>query len=306
MPDDEKTPGELRWRWDESVPLRWLLVDEYTMGEPDTAIAACADIDGLFVDVPPGPSADGVGCPDVFEESVLRPAMLLGCRPEPPLRRALDALARGAGNPGGALWRRRILASVFSVADDGTATSVGASLQASVADVRPSVLGDGLLDVAFDAAIADPIPAEARQIWELWRAGRPAEPGGWARYDRETRLQWASAALFHHPRDTPDKPSGTVYHLDGRDVTDIEGFYCAIGEAVNGPGGYFGWNLGALHDCTLGGWGAARPFKLVWHDFAVARSRWVSVSVPDAEVLDITVDQVLQWLAEDGVEVVSR
>src|SRR2546421_5312984 len=50
-----------------------------------------------------------------------------------------------------------------------------------------------------------------------------------------------------------DRPAGTRYDLDGRFVTDVEGFYCAIGEAINGPGGYFGLNLDALDDCLSGG-----------------------------------------------------
>jgi hypothetical protein len=39
-----------------------------------------------------------------------------------------------------------------------------------------------------------------------------------------------------------------VYHLDGRYVTDDDGFYRAIGEAVNGPGGWFGGDLFWLHE----------------------------------------------------------
>ncbi|WP_410652226.1 barstar family protein [Amycolatopsis sp. cmx-4-54] len=38
-------------------------------------------------------------------------------------------------------------------------------------------------------------------------------------------------------------------------MTDIEGFYRAIGEPIDGPGGYFGWNLGALEDCLHGDFG---------------------------------------------------
>lgn len=46
-----------------------------------------------------------------------------------------------------------------------------------------------------------------------------------------------------------------------------------MGEAINGPGGYFGWNHGALIDCLRGGWGAANPFRLIWHHSEVARRR---------------------------------
>jgi RNAse (barnase) inhibitor barstar len=81
-------------------------------------------------------------------------------------------------------------------------------------------------------------------------------------------------------------------NLDGLNVTDLAGFYCAIGEAVNGPGGYFGWNPDALHDCLRGGWGAAQPFRLIWHDAAVARAHPAAVC-----------DQVLQWLTQNGITV---
>ncbi|MFG3696597.1 barstar family protein [Micromonospora sp. NPDC047620] len=263
-------------------------MDESAVGEP--ALAVCADIDGLFVDMPSGWPA----------------ATLVGCQPQPTLRTALDALSRGVGNPGGALRRRRISASFYSVAADGAATRVlGAHIDASVTGVRPSILGNGLLDVTFDSAIADPMPTGARQIWDLWHAGRPAESGLWARYDSVLRHQWAGAALAHHRPELADKPAGATYHLDGRNITDLEGFYCAVGEAINGPGGYFGWNADALNDCTTGGWGAERPFRLIWHDAAVARTHLV----PDPgqrAASATTSDQLLHWLSGSGIEVDLR
>lgn len=96
----------------------------------------------------------------------------------------------------------------------------------------------------------------------------------WAGYDRELRHQWAGVALGHRSG-APDRPPCTTYDLDGRFVTDIEGFYCAIGEAINGAGGYFGWNLDTVDDCLRGGFGAKAPFRLVWHDSAVAREHLV-------------------------------
>ncbi|MFL6073260.1 MAG: barstar family protein [Mycobacteriales bacterium] len=389
--------------------MRWLLLDEYTDREPDAVVAACAGIDGLFVDLAPPPveryvllgcapagrlraALDGTAgawlgnlvveaahdpdavvelvdltlvghnrsvtapapglldidltgrvrpeppvpttaprlagaggyrltgydgdpwgaCRDlggVFRERprpLEHPTTLRGCRPEPPLRAAIDALARGAGNPGGAPRRRRIDATIHSVADDGTATRTMSSLHASVAAARPSAYGADLLDVTLDAAPASPMPAGAREIWQLWRAGPPTGYGLWARYDRELRHQWAGAALCHRRRDQPDRPAGSTYHLDGRHVTDIEGFYCALGEAVNGPGGYFGWNADAVHDCTRGGFGASWPFRLVWHDAAVAREHLVRGYDRRAWAPAVTLDDLLRWLAEDGIEVELR
>lgn len=68
-----------------------------------------------------------------------------------------------------------------------------------------------------------------------------------------------------------DRPAGCVYHPDGIHVTDEAAFYLAMGEAVNGPGGYFGCNLDAMDDCLRGRFGARTPFTVVLSDFQVAR-----------------------------------
>ncbi|MFI1702588.1 barstar family protein [Streptomyces bobili] len=59
-------------------------------------------------------------------------------------------------------------------------------------------------------------------------------------------------------------------------VLTIARFHCAPGEAVNGPGGYFGWNLAAVDDCLGEGFAAAPPFTLEWQHSASARARLVS------------------------------
>ncbi|MDX3586350.1 barstar family protein [Streptomyces europaeiscabiei] len=46
-----------------------------------------------------------------------------------------------------------------------------------------------------------------------------------------------------------------TYVLDGSQVRTLEDFWRLIGEAVNGPGGYFGKNLDAFADCLSGGFG---------------------------------------------------
>ncbi|MEV8378360.1 barstar family protein [Kribbella sp. NPDC056861] len=224
------------------MTLRWLLIDQNS--DDNQAIAACADIDGLFSD---GPQV----------------AKLIGCRPEPPFRRALDSL------PGSAVRRRQVHVAVHSVDETGVVSEViGAGLQGAVTAVSPSDLGDDLLDITFDSAVFGSLPAGARTIWDLWQVGRPTEPRLWLRYDRVLRHHWSGAALAHHRQDSPDRPPSASYHLDGRGITDVESFYCAIGEAINGRGGYFGWNADSLHD--------------------------------------ITFDQLVTWLTENGVQVDIR
>lgn len=252
---------------------------------------------------PLGVCQDVVGVYRARPELSSAPVTLVGCRPEPPLRDALAALAR----PGAAAWRRRISATVRAVKADGaTVWTMSTGLFASVTGVRPSAVGDGLLDVTFDRGVSEPFPTGARQIWDRWHAGRPAEPGGWTGYDRALRHEWAGAALAHHGYGLPDRPAGQTYHLDGRFVTDVEGFYCAIGEAVNGPGGYFGWNLDALVDCASGRWGATAPFTLVWHDSAVARQHLVAGYDRHRWRPAVTFDDLLDLLAGQHVRVEPR
>ncbi|MGW9121689.1 barstar family protein [Streptomyces sp. NPDC055663] len=59
-----------------------------------------------------------------------------------------------------------------------------------------------------------------------------------------------------------------TYVIEGSRVTGLEQFWKEIGEAVNGPGGYFGRNLDALADCLGGGMGTPDDgdFVFEWRD----------------------------------------
>ncbi|GAA2428731.1 hypothetical protein GCM10010433_30950 [Streptomyces pulveraceus] len=80
-----------------------------------------------------------------------------------------------------------------------------------------------------------------------------------------------------------------TYVIDGSRVTGLERFWEVIGEAVNGPGGYFGRNLDALADCLGGGMGTPDDgdFAWEWRDHAVSAralgheetARWLRRSV---------------------------
>ncbi|MEV0401811.1 barstar family protein [Actinoallomurus sp. NPDC050550] len=78
------------------------------------------------------------------------------------------------------------------------------------------------------------------------------------------------------------------------------------GEAINGPGGYFGWNLDALDDCLGGRRGARAPFRLVWHDSAVAGEHLVPGYDRHRHAPAVTLDSLLQIFAEHGIEVELR
>ncbi|WP_405819369.1 barstar family protein [Streptomyces sp. NBC_00838] len=64
-----------------------------------------------------------------------------------------------------------------------------------------------------------------------------------------------------------------TYVIHGAEVTGLERFWQLIGEAVNGPDGYFGRNLDAFADCLSGGYGTPDDgdFVIEWHDHALSR-----------------------------------
>ncbi|MEU9199846.1 barstar family protein [Streptomyces sp. NPDC048332] len=59
-----------------------------------------------------------------------------------------------------------------------------------------------------------------------------------------------------------------TYVIDGSEVTGPERFWDVVGEAVNGPGGYFGRGLDSFADCLRGGMGTPDDgdFVLEWRD----------------------------------------
>jgi RNAse (barnase) inhibitor barstar len=145
-----------------------------------------------------------------------------------------------------------------------------------VVSVTPSALGDGLFDVVLDQPPSRkpprwrdrPAPA-AREVWDLWREGVPAERNLWAPFDEDGREAWGHLTYLARKEFTTDETGG-VYELDGRYATDVPGLYLAMSEALVGPGGYFGREFNAFKDCLHGGWGVKPGFTLVWNDAQVA------------------------------------
>jgi RNAse (barnase) inhibitor barstar len=64
----------------------------------------------------------------------------------------------------------------------------------------------------------------------------------------------------------------TVYTIPGERVHSLESFYAVIGEAITGPGGYFGRNFDALANCLSGGFGTpVDGYVIRWERSAASR-----------------------------------
>lgn len=243
--------------------------------------------------------AEGLFTP-LPEEEGARRVHLSGCRPQGGLLRSVDHVGSRRAVAGNG-W--------FKLLDvDGATMGSYFVSEVTVVDVAPSACGTGLVDLTVTLWCDDALPG-ADQAWDLVCAGLLNRTGMWHDLTPEGRRAWLSVALWsrsYRQRVNPDAPAGRTFTMDGRYIVDEDGFYCAIGEAVNGPGGYFGWNLDALDDCLFGGWGAAPAFTLFWDYSTEARTRLVE-RVPVGDGREVTVfDLILEIFEERGVNVVLR
>lgn len=240
-------------------------------------VGRCLSVDGLFARRADSPKA---------------PVQLIGCEPAAPLLAALRGPRR---------WERD-WARLCALDRDGRVMHcIGVRLD--VLRTRPSVLEGALIDITF-ADGADRPPLLARPMWETWYQGIPDTLNLWAPYPARGRSAWLDLARSTLATGRRDR-SGGVYHLDGRFVTDKPGLYCAMGEALVGPGGYFGWGWDAFADCLCGGFGLIPPFTLIWHDADVARHA-LADAVLDPDTGLSYFEEVLHLLESSGVTVVLR
>ncbi|WP_411081173.1 barstar family protein [Streptomyces sp. cmx-18-6] len=242
--------------------------------------------------------AEGLFTP-LPDEDGARRVRLTGCLPQ-------SGLLRSAGHVGG---RRALAGNAWFDLLDGGGVVMGSYFvnEVTVIDVKPSARGAGLVDLTVTLWCENAM-AGAERIWDLIRAGRLNRTGMWHELAPEDRRAWLSVALWsrnHRRQGKADAPAGKVFTLDGRHIVDRDSFYCAIGEAVNGPGGYFGWNLDALNDCLRGGWGATAPFTVHWDSSAGSRAR-LPERVPSGEREVTLFDLILEIFEERGVSIALR
>lgn len=138
----------------------------------------------------------------------------------------------------------------------------------------------------------------------------PEAPGRWRALSRAQREQWLIAACNRHFKwlrrrgGWQDAAPGTIFVVDGAAVADYSTFLCALGETVNGPGGYFGGMKSlSLQDCLFGSFGVTLPFVLRIENMDACRARldglalaeWASERIAAGDFLD---DEGKAWLAE--------
>jgi RNAse (barnase) inhibitor barstar len=229
------------------VTPRYALVSD----EGDERWAWCLDVEGLFT--------------EAREPMEWRRISLLGCAIAGPLH---TYCAEGRDT-------EVELGNLELIVLDHGGLPIGryAASAAAATGCQPHAGDRELCDVAIVALLLAAPPAMAEAVWDRWRASAPDTTNVWAEYGADGRRAWLHVVRLNRAAQRlpgPDRPPGQTFELDGVHVNDETSFHCAIGEAINGPGGYFGADLDGLADCLRGGFGATPPFHLVWLHSEVA------------------------------------
>ncbi|WP_330286803.1 barstar family protein [Streptomyces sp. NBC_00576] len=228
------------------------------------------------------------------EQQVAPPLVLQGLAQGDRLRAALTKGTRRALD---------LEEAALEIQDDRGEPLTERLLWAQVSTWRPSPYGTNLIDLELHGELFTPVPEYARPIWERWFAGPPDTLGAWAGLDTRRRGAWLDLVRERACRRTHhDRPADHAYELAGRPITDVPGLYLALGDAVNGPGGYFGGCLDALDDCLRGTFGYTAPATLLWREAATAREHLSRTLTPDGRPYNLFAE-LLDVLAEGGMHV---
>ncbi|TMQ91086.1 barnase inhibitor [Actinomadura soli] len=114
---------------------------------------------------------------------------------------------------------------------------------------------------------------KAGTIWRRWASERPIRCGEWHQYSVDYHSSWlhvVQTSWFESGHGIIKHGIGDTLSIDGSNITTVASFYCAIGEAVNGAGGYFGSNLDAFADCLASGQEIRSLTRVIWDNYSVS------------------------------------
>tara|TARA_R110002096_G_scaffold44524_1_gene119676 strand:+ start:46523 stop:47314 length:792 start_codon:yes stop_codon:yes gene_type:complete len=113
------------------------------------------------------------------------------------------------------------------------------------------------------------VEPEAITMAPRWREER-ASPYEWRDMPFQEKLGWLHLVRGAIGRKHDDVQS-SKFVLEGSRITDVPSLYLALGEAMNGPRGYYGSGLDALSDCLCGGFGPVPPYTLIFKNSEEAK-----------------------------------
>lgn len=118
--------------------------------------------------------------------------------------------------------------------------------------------------------------------------------GEWKNLPEEKVQGWLQAAINLMPEveDVADR----VVEIDSKGIDVEDKFYCALGEAIHGPGGYFGRGYHALDDCLFKGFGIKGKFTLRWKSHQVFKEKFPKLFEDICEIFDHYPQKKIEFL----------
>jgi hypothetical protein len=135
-------------------------------------------------------------------------------------------------------------------------------------------------------------------VWRYWTAIGPKARGEWRQFPADWHSSWlhvVQTAWFQAGREATRYRLLRSHFMDGSGMANAASLYCELGEAINGPRGYFGWGPDALADCLRSAVGSG-SFQVVWQDFDMS----------EESLGESSVDEVASLLREFGVQLILR
>lgn len=108
-------------------------------------------------------------------------------------------------------------------------------------------------------------------LWDYWRENEIREKNEWTHFNEIDKRAWLNiASQVPRKYNQNDVVQGGEYYLDCINITSVESFFCALGEALIGAGGYYGFDHVNIIDCLTGGFKVVRPFTIVLKNAKIA------------------------------------
>ncbi|OWR31179.1 hypothetical protein CDO73_08565 [Saccharibacillus sp. O23] len=150
---------------------------------------------------------------------------------------------------------------------------------------------------------AEPVSEEVLKVWGLWRESLPIRTNEWVFLDENLQKGWLDAVRYRVNRGTSGiGQTAPPFRLDQTGVSSAENFFLALGEAVVGPCGYYGWNALSLDDLLCCEPALVPPFDLVLVGANPDASDGWSKKIGDRE----TAEQLKALSEEYGVRFIAE